>query len=710
MKQTCQTKGGITITRHTQEVPIADALADIYKHIDQAKGCIFASDYEYPGRYSRWDIGFIDPPIEITSQGRQFTLRALNDRGKVLLPMLLPAVADNAHLDHHEVTDEAITGQVIPMPSDFTEEQRSKQPSIFSILRGLTDLLACDDEFLSVFGAFGYDLVFQFEPLDLKHDRSTTGPDCHLFLADRISAIDHQKDTGLIFSYEFTSPTGSTEGIPVTGPRRPATRTLTSREITCDHQPGEYASKVEKVREGCRQGDFFEVVLSQTFSLKCGYFPSEIFARLRQTNPSPYDFLINLGDEQLIGASPEMFVRVDNRQIETCPISGTARRGGSPMEDADQIRELLSSRKDESELTMCTDVDRNDKSRVCIPGTVQLIGRRMIESYSKLFHTVDHVKGTLKDDCDIFDAFLTHMWACTLTGSPKPIAMQTIENLENSARRWYGGAVGLFTFNGQLNTGITIRTVYLADGVATVRAGATLLYDSEPDEEEQETRVKASAFVQAVTSAQYDPAPSIGSHAKAKSNTRVLFVDNQDSFVHTLANYVRQTGVDVITLRSGFDYRQIDAIKPHLVFISPGPRTPDQMGVPPLVGAVVERNLPLFGVCLGHQGIAQYFGAQLGVLPEPVHGKPSLVNHNEKGIFKNIPDPFPAGRYHSLYVLPETVPDCLEITARTDEGVIMALAHKTLPIASAQFHPESILTLQDDIGLKMIANVIELLT
>jgi anthranilate synthase len=380
------------------------------------------------------------------------------------------------------------------------------------------------------------------------------------------------------------------------------------------------------------------------------------------------------------------------------------------MEDASQIRSLLSSQKDESELTMCTDVDRNDKSRVCVPGSVELIGRRMVESYSKLFHTVDHVKGTLRDDYDMFDAFLSHMWACTLTGSPKPIAMQTIENLENSPRRWYGGCVGFFTMNRQLNTGITIRTVNLRHGLASVRAGATLLYDSIPAEEEKETRVKASAFLQAVTMKEYAPPAHTITRVKPKIGKKVLFVDNQDSFVHTLANYVRQTGVEVITLRAGFDPGQLDQIKPHLVFISPGPLTPLDWGVPQLVGHALQRRLPVFGVCLGHQGIAQYFGAALDVLPEPVHGKESIIHHHQRGIFQNIPNPFSAGRYHSLFVKPDTLPPCLEVTARTDDGVIMALAHKNLPVASVQFHPESILTLQDDIGLKIIANVIELLT
>ena len=709
MREEFITRGGIKVIRDKLEVPIEESLSEVYAHIDQAKGCILASDYEYPGRYSRWDIGFIDPPLEMISHGRVFRLCALNERGKLLLSMLSRAITDNEHVADHEISADMIRGEVTPMSEDFTEEERSKQPSVFSILRGLCDLLSCEDEYFSMFGAFGYDLVFQFEPIRFKHDRSEAGPDCHLFLADRVGAIDHQKQLSFTLSYEFVGPDGAgTEGVPVTGSRRKPSRGITSTQTQCDHQSGEYADKVEQIRQGCKRGDFFEVVLSQVFSVKCGYLASEIFARLRKNNPSPYDFLINLGAEQLVGASPEMFVRVDGDEVETCPISGTVRRGSGPMEDAEQIRTLLSSKKDESELTMCTDVDRNDKSRICVPGTVQLVGRRLVESYSRLFHTVDHVKGRLLEDCDMFDAFLSHMWACTLTGAPKPTAMQTIENLENSARGWYGGCVGLFTFNKQLNTGITIRTVHLKEGLATVRAGATLLYDSEPDEEEKETRIKASAFLQAVTRKEYESVST--TQIKLTKTKRILFVDNQDSFVHTLANYVRQTGVEVITLRTGFEERKLDEYKPNLLFVSPGPGTPEQFKVPELVGQAVKRNIPVFGVCLGHQGIAQYFGAELGVMPAPMHGKESMVHHNEEGIFENIPDPFCGGRYHSLYVKPETVPDCLEVTAKTEDGYIMGLKHKELPAASVQFHPESILTLQDDIGLKIIANVVELLT
>ncbi len=249
----------------------------------------------------------------------------------------------------------------------------------------------------------------------------------------------------------------------------------------------------------------------------------------------------------------------------------------------------------------------------------------------------------------------------------------------------------------------------LADGLATIRAGATLLYDSVPDEEEKETRVKAEAFLNAVTIKEY-PSQQSTAHVKGKKGTRILFVDNQDSFVHTLANYVRQTGVEVITLRAGFCESKLDEIKPDLVFISPGPGRPEEFGVAQLVGQALKRKVPVFGVCLGHQGIAQHFGVKLGLLPEPMHGKESLIHHNQQGIFRNIPTPFPAGRYHSRIVDQKAVPDCLEVTAQTEEGVVMGLAHKELPMASVQFHPESILTLQDDIGLKIISNVIEFFT
>ncbi len=248
---------------------------------------------------------------------------------------------------------------------------------------------------------------------------------------------------------------------------------------------------------------------------------SDVFKRMKARNPSPYELFCQFGDEQLIGTSPEMFVRVSQNnlgklRIESCPISGTIKRGQNAMEDEIQIRALLNSEKDQVELTMCTDVDRNDKSRICEPESIQLISRRSIETYSNLFHTVDHVEGILRPEFDGIDGLLSHLWAVTLTGAPKKNAVQLIENMEGSSRHWYGGAVGYLALNGDINTAITIRTVNFVEPqnpaenlaknqcMAFYRVGASLVWDSVSSEEVEETKTKSAPFYHAmgVSSAQ----------------------------------------------------------------------------------------------------------------------------------------------------------------------------------------------------------------
>jgi anthranilate synthase len=459
-------------------------------------------------------------------------------------------------------------------------------------------------------------------------------------------------------------------------------------------------------KDAFRRGDLFEVVPSRTFFEACATPPSEVFRRLRERNPSPYGFVMNLGDgEYLVGASPEMYVRVEGDRVETCPIAGTIARGTDPIDDAEQIRTILNSSKDESELTMCTDVDRNDKARICVPGSVQVIGRRQIEMYSRLIHTVDHVEGRLRPGFDALDAFLTHAWAVTVTGAPKIWAMRFIEEHERSPRAWYGGAVGFLGFNGDLNTGLTLRTIRILDGVAEVRAGATLLHDSDAAAEEDETTLKASAFLDAIRRPRTSAAGA-GDHLEAVgAGRKVLLVDHQDSFVHTLADYVRQTGAEVVTLRAGFPHSQLDELAPDLVVLSPGPGAPSDFDVSGTVRAVLDRGLPIFGVCLGLQGIVEHFGGELGVLAEPVHGKPSRIRVLSGGLFDGFPREFVAGRYHSLYAVRERVPAALRVTAEADVGVVMAVEHERLPVWAVQFHPESILTLEGRLGHRMIRNV-----
>jgi anthranilate synthase len=700
------TPGGISVARTISKVSYARGLTALLKKLDTQRGIYLSSGYEYPERYSRWDIAAVAPPLEIIAAGREIVCRPLNERGKTLNRILEPLLATHPHWEKFSIEDGALKGTLKPLPALFPEEERSKQPSAFSILRALLD------EFrhpiasrLALAGAFGYDLLFQFDPIELKLPRNDV-KDLRLFFCDDIYFMDRKKEQIERFQYDFSRGEISTQGMKRTADRVPRPKRIEEAPITADHTPEEYMANVEKVREGMRRGDYYEVILRQTFRVPYAGTASNLFDKIQQASPSPYQFLMQFGDEQLIGASPEMFVRVEGRRVETCPISGTARRTGDPMHDAENIRELLNSTKDESELTMCSDVDRNDKSRVCVPGSVQMIGRRLIESYAGLFHTVDHVEGTLAEGFDSLDAFLTHMWAVTVIGAPKKWAAQAIENLEKDARGWYGGAMGMISLDGDINTGIMIRTIHLEDGIARYPVGATILYDSIPAMEEAETRIKATAFFRALNAAPPVPPPYQADATEAKG-VRLLLVDNEDCFIHTLANYARQTGAEVMTYRAGFPLDLIGNVAPSLILVSPGPGRPEDFGVPALIRHAAKFEIPVFGVCLGLQGMVEAFGGELGVLDYPMHGKSSLIRHRNIGVFEGLPEEFRVGRYHSLYAIPEKLPDCLEVTAQSDDGIIMGVRHRDLPMEAVQFHPESILTLEGNSGLRLMENVIQ---
>jgi anthranilate synthase len=706
------TPHGIQVAQTVSKVNYRRGLEHLLRDLDRRRGVYFSSGYEYPGRYSRWDFGSTCPPLEIVSYDRRVEFRPLNQRGRRILEILQPVLAEHPHWESFGSSNGIFEGLLKPLPPLFPEEQRSKQPSVFSILRALIEeFRGAEDLRLGLVGAFGYDLLFQFEPIEKRLPRHGH-KDLHLFLYDDIWFMDRKKEQIERYQYEFTRESVSTRGLPRDGEKVSPPGKVAPGPIVCDHTPEEYMANVEVVREGARRGDYYEVVLGQTFSTPYSGKVSELFGRVQRASPSPYEFLLQFGDEQLVGASPEMFVRVEGHRVETCPISGTAQRTGDPLRDADNIRELLKSAKEESELTMCTDVDRNDKSRVCEPGSVRVIGRRLIESYAGVFHTVDHVEGIIQEGFDALDAFLSHMWAVTVIGAPKKAAAQVVEALEKDARGWYGGAVGMISLNGDINTGILIRTTHLRDGVASYRVGATLLYDSVPEMEERETRLKATGFFRVLGTGEAAlstaAAESEGEFEEWGAGTKLLLVDNDDCFIHTLANYARQSGAEVVTYRAGFPPELIAKIAPNLILISPGPKRPEDFGVPALVKTAVRLGVPVFGVCLGLQGIVEAFGGELGVLDYPMHGKPSVVRHRGIGVFEGLPEEFTVGRYHSLFARRETFPACLEITAETEDGVIMGVRHRELPIEGVQFHPESILTAEGDHGLRLMENAVKL--
>lgn len=704
-----QTRGGVTVTRKRRPTPYGDAISTYVDKLDERRGAVFSSNYEYPGRYTRWDTAIVDPPLGISSFGRKVWIEAYNGRGEALLTMIAEALASVEDLALGSRTATRLDLDVKLPSRVFTEEERSKMPTVFTVLRAVTALFYSEeDSAIGLFGAFGYDLAFQFDAIDLKLTRPDDQRDMVLFLPDEILVVDHYSAKAWIDRYDFTKGAVTTIGQSEEIAPEPFQHTDTIPPRG-DHRPGEYAELVVKAKESFRKGDLFEVVPGQKFMERCDSKPSQISKRLKEINPSPYSFFINLGNQEyLVGASPEMFVRVNGRRIETCPISGTIKRGADPIEDSAQILKLLNSKKDESELTMCSDVDRNDKSRVCEPGSVKVIGRRQIEMYSRLIHTVDHIEGRLRDGMDAFDGFLSHAWAVTVTGAPKLWAMRFIEKHEKSPRAWYGGAIGMVGFNGDMNTGLTLRTVRIKDGIAEVRAGATLLNDSDPHEEEAETELKASAMIAAIRDAKSgNDASAKRGVARVGEGVNILLVDHEDSFVHTLANYFRQTGATVNTVRTPVPEEIFESLNPDLVVLSPGPGSPTDFDCKATIKKARARNLPIFGVCLGLQALAEAYGGELRQLAIPMHGKPSRIRVLEPGlVFSGLGKEVTVGRYHSIFADPTTLHRDFIITAESEDGTIMGIEHTREPVAAVQFHPESIMTLGGDAGMRMIENVV----
>jgi anthranilate synthase len=272
-------------------------------------------------------------------------------------------------------------------------------------------------------------------------------------------------------------------------------------------------------------------------------------------------------------------------------------------------------------------------------------------------------------------------------------------------------------FDGSMNTGLTLRTAHIRGGVAAVRAGATLLFDSDPQAEERETRLKARALLETLAEAG-DPSqagiairPS-GERAAAAplpgAGLSVLLVDHQDSFVHTLAGYFAELGAKVSTLRAGFDPARIEEFAPDLVVLSPGPGRPADFDCDKLLTALDERGLPAFGVCLGLQAMVEHAGGSLSLLDTPVHGKPGLVQVLGGELLAGLPAEFTAARYHSLHARPEQVTGGLCVTAVTPDGVVMAIEDPARTRWAVQFHPESILTTAGRPGHQVIGNILRL--
>jgi anthranilate synthase component 1 len=364
-------------------------------------------------------------------------------------------------------------------------------------------------------GYFAYDAVRFWEEIPDTNPKEDALDDIFMGLYRTIVAFDNREHRLLLITNLFTDEIHDIEAA-----YREARRRLGSLEDTLavrlpstalkiggagavrsNFERRQFEQAVERCREYIAAGDIFQVVLSQRFSVAVDATPFDLYRILRTVNPSPYMFYLSCGDSSVIGASPEMLVRVEEGNVEVRPIAGTRRRGGDAHEDEQLARELLADPKERAEHIMLVDLGRNDVGRVSEAGSVVTEEMMHIEKYSHVIHIVSNVRGTLRADRDAFDALFSCFPAGTLSGAPKIRAMEIIDELEPVRRGIYGGALGYIDFSGNLDSCIVIRTMVYRDGVATIQAGAGIVADSVPEAEYQETVNKANALFSAIMNA-----------------------------------------------------------------------------------------------------------------------------------------------------------------------------------------------------------------
>ncbi len=369
-------------------------------------------------------------------------------------------------------------------------------------------------------GFIGYEFIHDVEPVVPRPPEDKLGtPVMYFLIADQLLIFDRVAQTLTVLVNavldEAASPEEAYENAISEVERivalleqpmehHPVSLPAEAPDIHCESNmsPEQFYANVRKAKEFITAGDIIQVVGSQRFSTEVKASPIDVYRAVRSVNPSPYMFLLELEGFSLVGASPEIHVRCEDRRVEIRPIAGTRCRGASPEEDKRLEAELLADPKERAEHVMLVDLARNDLGRVCDFGSVKVRDLMIIERYSHVMHIVSQVEGQLSGGRTPYDLMRATFPAGTLSGAPKIRAMQIISQLEHTARGPYGGCVGYFSFNGNLDCCITIRTALIRDGKAYVQAGGGWVNDSTPEGEFQETVNKAKGMLKAVAMAE----------------------------------------------------------------------------------------------------------------------------------------------------------------------------------------------------------------
>ena len=439
------------------------------------------------------DYAFLLESVEKGNQFSRYSYVGINPQ-KILM-----------HKDGQTTVTENGESIIVDMPFlDLLRETQSKYnmvklPGIPSFTGGLV-------------GYLGYETIAWVEDIP-THDKSQLDvPDSVFMLFEDMIAFDHLKGSALVISNVKVNPDQDLEkqfdkahlrvdaigeslhsDVDYQTPVR-----VEQSKVSSNFDQNSFESAVLKAKAHIVDGDIFQLVLSQRFERKTSIEPTTLYRALRTINPSPYMFHLKIKDFDIIGASPELLVKVEDGTVEIRPIAGTRQRGETEAEDKALAHDLINDEKECAEHLMLLDLGRNDVGRVSEYGSVTISENMVIENYSHVMHIVSDVKGTLAKDKDPFDALMSGFPAGTVTGAPKIRAMEIIHELEPDRRDIYSGTVGFFDFTGNVNTCITIRTMIMKNGTVHFQSGAGIVHDSDPTKEFEETVNKAKAIMAAI--------------------------------------------------------------------------------------------------------------------------------------------------------------------------------------------------------------------
>jgi anthranilate synthase component 1 len=489
--------------------------------------CLLESrDYLSTSSDGELTFGTAQPALYLTGKTNHFRIEALTATGKRMLKYLASKPERFSFCETVDFGQDRISG-VIRLPEGTLDEQsRLKSTNQMDVIRAVAFAFELASKPFRItcglLGAISYDFVDQFEKLPASRQDILGNPDYEMYFADNIFLMDHKKGQGYVvvnaiitngerdqiyketmdtFEYYFQK---AKEDVP-----NPKPCTTPLPPAGTDTPQADYEGMVLKAKQHILDGDVFQVVLSRTHIEPCPAEPLDVYRKLRKLNPSPYMFYLNTDNTILMGASPELNLRVSgttDRKVEIRPIAGTKPRGrvnGKIDSDMD-IRyeaELKLDRKELAEHMMLVDLARNDIARVARPGTRNVNELLIAEKYESVMHLVSNVKGVLRKDLDALSAYLATMNMGTLTGAPKIEAMKIIRQLEHNKRGYYGGAVMYLTVDGQFDSCITIRSMQVRDNTAYIRAGAGIVHDSVPKTEYEETCHKAGSCLKAIREA-----------------------------------------------------------------------------------------------------------------------------------------------------------------------------------------------------------------